>query len=450
VEIRNLRHLTREPSSDPNLKAYYQFNETVPMILDKVGIAHATFNGNADRIESTAPVGGGISMQLVVNSGGNYSFGNTGVSVWFPPSGTYPQGEIVVSKLGILPDTTPAKLPPIPLGFWIINNYGSNGIFSPLDSLFFNQAGFMSQYMADSLQYKLFTRQDNDDGSTWKNVIKDGSSGIAGMTGDIRFHDASSVTEFGQFIITRDSFRMGAPKVVIADPPDTETMMRGGSSVLLSTKTTNQGIKLPVFNQTRIENIKSPEAGLLAYDGANKSVIYFNGSSWRTLLKAPIGIPEGLSSAGNPGPGIGIANIDSSSILHMSDDGGMVLLPTFDTLQSLQIKQPLEGMLLYNANSNKINCYNGSAWAAYADSVSTYAVNLLPPEYSYPGVSVGSNLKSPNAALQFNDPASTWLLCPVSPALIRNPVEGLFIYSTEHGLPLIFDGSNWNVLMVSE
>ena len=75
-EIRELMHLTKEDiiSTDPNLKAYLQFNEPNGKTYDKSGNGfHTTMNsGNLNRIPSTAPVGGGTSARAEVNSGGVY------------------------------------------------------------------------------------------------------------------------------------------------------------------------------------------------------------------------------------------------------------------------------------------------------------------------------------------------------------------------------------------
>lgn len=68
-EIKELMHLTKDPTSDPDLLAYYQFNEVSGDILDKAGISPARLLGNAERITSTAPIGAGTSTTRTESTG---------------------------------------------------------------------------------------------------------------------------------------------------------------------------------------------------------------------------------------------------------------------------------------------------------------------------------------------------------------------------------------------
>ena len=79
-EIRDHRHLTKENliETDSDIIAYYQFNEEEGRILDKVGISHASLKGNALRVFSSAPLGGGTSDRQNIAEGGTYNFENTG------------------------------------------------------------------------------------------------------------------------------------------------------------------------------------------------------------------------------------------------------------------------------------------------------------------------------------------------------------------------------------
>ncbi|HAP01987.1 MAG TPA: hypothetical protein DCQ93_08700, partial [Bacteroidetes bacterium] len=98
-EIRELMHLTKNPLLDSSLVRYYQFNEITGPILDKVGSAHAYFNGGASRVTSTGPFGGGISYRKNISTSGIHSFINTGfIGEWISGS-TLPMGDVVVSRI---------------------------------------------------------------------------------------------------------------------------------------------------------------------------------------------------------------------------------------------------------------------------------------------------------------------------------------------------------------
>jgi hypothetical protein len=133
AEIRELMHLTKVPADQPNLISYYQFNETSGLALDRVGVRHGSLVGpTVKREKSTAPVGKGVSKRLNVATGKKrFTFDGTGLTLVFPAAGAYPNGEMVVSRLVVAPDTLPNSLFQSSRGYWILQNYGSNANFSP-------------------------------------------------------------------------------------------------------------------------------------------------------------------------------------------------------------------------------------------------------------------------------------------------------------------------------
>jgi PKD repeat protein/photosystem II stability/assembly factor-like uncharacterized protein len=135
-EVRLLRHLTKEhqampgdPSYDPDLVAYYQFNETGGDALDRVRLAHGSVGGAVQRFPSSVPVGAGESALETISEAGYYDFESTGLTMEFPTSSSYPDGELVVSRINLLPNLLP-NLNPGLQSYWIINNYGENTFFS--------------------------------------------------------------------------------------------------------------------------------------------------------------------------------------------------------------------------------------------------------------------------------------------------------------------------------
>ncbi len=195
-EVRLLRHLTKIPGN--NLIGYYQFNEQKSVSYNKVGNLHAQMGGI--RAESTAPVGGGSSQMLNVNSAGLKSYNTPGVQIGFPASSTYPNGNVVVSKINLIPDGGAA------LGtglnrYWVINNYGTNASFSLLDSIIFSQYGAYED--CPNSEFLLFKRGDNAEGNTWGTSI-DHSDNFNVSSESAVFSTGNNVTSFGQFYMVPD------------------------------------------------------------------------------------------------------------------------------------------------------------------------------------------------------------------------------------------------------
>ena len=129
-EIRLLRHLTKERQADPNaleydpdFAAYFQFNEGSDRLIDRIGFAHGQIAGNGELMPSTAPVGKGNSAQEFVSGSGVYDFAGTDLSMDFMEDGSLPEGNVVVSRINLLPNLLP-NTNQHPEAYWIINNYG--------------------------------------------------------------------------------------------------------------------------------------------------------------------------------------------------------------------------------------------------------------------------------------------------------------------------------------
>ncbi len=212
-EIRELMNLTKNnpntgslPSIDPSLIAYYQFNELPALqCYDKVNSQHAVLMGSTiNKIKSTAPVGGGTFQRIAVNTGGLVNFAKPGVELNFPSSGTYPNGDVVVTKINVPSDQLclPATLPD-PTGYYVIRNYGSNSTFSELTKLKFkNVNGKTSTHVANLNKVKLFKRNANADGNTWGVAIDSADAIVVnGATGNIEFSTNLHLSDFGQLEI---------------------------------------------------------------------------------------------------------------------------------------------------------------------------------------------------------------------------------------------------------
>ncbi len=227
-EIRLLRHLTLNDLniSDPDLLAYYQFNELSGQVLDKKGIAHAIMYGGSARVNSGAPVGGGSSYKQICNTGTSYNFTQSGCQITFPQTGTWPDGEVVVTRINLAPGNPPNYFPNLG-SYWIINNYGANQQISPLDEiLFYPSMGEISPSVSsDPSKAVLFQRADNSDQNSWVQNCNASNAG-SGQNSFLGFSNACNITETGQFYITSNDSLInllgGTVTVVEHNPVDSK------------------------------------------------------------------------------------------------------------------------------------------------------------------------------------------------------------------------------------
>ncbi len=187
-EIRELMHLTKAPEEFPNLVSYYQFNEASGLALDRVGVRHGSLVGpTIKRERSTAPVGKGVSKRLNIAAGKKrYTFEGTGLSLVFPTSGTYPNGEVVVSRLSVPPDTIPGVVYSSSTDYWILQNYGANANFTAPADIWFSKIGAMPADLPAS-SCKIWRRGPVAFGPNWQNIdsadeLKEGQNASLGFT----------------------------------------------------------------------------------------------------------------------------------------------------------------------------------------------------------------------------------------------------------------------------
>jgi hypothetical protein len=200
-EIREKRHLTAYLAQEPNLVAYYQFNNTSTSEFDKKGGIGLTFAGAATRVTSTAPVGGGSYSRLMVNAEGVKDFIGTNCRIEFPSSSTYPNGDIVVTQLNIAPDQNPAGGISLSNKYWIVNNYGANAGFTALTSMIFSNLGSFATGMPND--FKLYKRGSGLDGASWGASI-DAADALENSQ-SLTFSTGSNITGFSQFTINNES-----------------------------------------------------------------------------------------------------------------------------------------------------------------------------------------------------------------------------------------------------
>ena len=207
-DLRTWRHLTKERQADPghalhdpDLVAYYQFNETDNTVYDRVGVKHGKLLNGATSVISTAPVSTGSSTKLTVATGGVYDFTTEGVSLEFPSSGVLPDGEVVVTRLRADPMVSPATNIH-PGAYWVINNYGTADFAELAEISFDGISGVDAADLNQPGQFVLYKRASNADDDDWGDYLARATAAEAGAK--FTFGAGNGVTSFSQFVIGQD------------------------------------------------------------------------------------------------------------------------------------------------------------------------------------------------------------------------------------------------------
>jgi photosystem II stability/assembly factor-like uncharacterized protein len=206
-EVRKWKHLTKSTAGDPiltGLIAYYQFNESSGSTsINKTGNPNfASYVGSGyTHDKSNAPVFGGKSEKINVNTAGQKNFATAGLSMTFA-NGTYPNGDVWVSRGSINPDQLPDQLSKYN-SYTIVNNYGTNQTFTPLSAMSFTGNSLFVNPVASN--YNLYKRGSNDFGNTWGTRIdKADSVSGTGLNAVVTFSTGLNVTSFSQFVLSND------------------------------------------------------------------------------------------------------------------------------------------------------------------------------------------------------------------------------------------------------
>ncbi len=199
AEIREKRHLVKDPTIETGLKAYYQFNQydqSESTLYELVGGEQSTILSSIVDPNSPLPVGTGEVARIPSVSNGIHTFADTDLSIDFPVGTTAPEGEVVVTRLDASPNVEPAASADLTSQYWIVNNYGTN--ISGLEAdMTFTSGGFMSNANAEN--YHLFKRESNEV-SNWSDL--GGATTVSVGNNTMTFEEVAS---FSQFIISKNN-----------------------------------------------------------------------------------------------------------------------------------------------------------------------------------------------------------------------------------------------------
>ena len=198
-ELRLSRHLTKSELSDPDLICYYQFNHNANgVVFDKKSSYDLSVNGNSNLVSSDAPVGPGVSELVNINTVGEYASFAVGLDLVFPVGSPIPNGDVVLSRIDILPSSQPSTFSAADR-YWVINNYGFNqGLFN-LESLKINNLPAISSPQ----DYSLYSRDANSGAEiSW---FDQGQASPESSSGSVLFDAASSPIFFtAQYFVGTD------------------------------------------------------------------------------------------------------------------------------------------------------------------------------------------------------------------------------------------------------
>lgn len=200
-EIREQRHLTLTQAmidADPTVLLYYQFNEQEGAILDRRGVKHATLIGQAQRSVSGGPFGKGESDRIAIATNGSYTFTNTESSIEFGAGSVIPDGEVVLSRINVLPNELPGTNINFD-GYFVLNNYGTNQTFDA-DGLVLKPAIYTAP--SNNWQVNLHQRGENEHLNNW---VLNCTASQATATG-IEFNSGCAISESAQFFPITDQF----------------------------------------------------------------------------------------------------------------------------------------------------------------------------------------------------------------------------------------------------
>ncbi len=242
-EIREKMHLINNNSLiETGLLKYVQFNtidslsNLVYELIDKTSINLPNRNS---LVNSSAPVGRGVSFRNNIISAGKHTFLGTGIEIYTSSKNgsIFPNGEIVVSKIKPVPSHLPDnKNSSSQDYYYIINNFGTNFNFSPIDSIRFNNLNINS---SQSINYKLYKRTSFAYGNdNWGNSLSFGKN----YSNTILSFLGSGINSFGQFVIS--SPIICNPQTSFIKASDTLLCFDKGTNIFLSENYNSTSFKI--------------------------------------------------------------------------------------------------------------------------------------------------------------------------------------------------------------
>jgi len=199
-EIRELMHLTKKPVQDASLVTYLQFNESSGQAYDRAGLGHVFLSGGASRITSTGPFGGGNSGRAAMFASNNYTLAAQGISL--STAANPPSGDVWISRINLQPDVCPSNPVSTSNCYWVIQNYGSNNVFTEFQQISLQGTGWQDLNCGSNLLYK---RGAGFDGNTW--MMTDSADNCSGSLpgNNVTFQSGNQINSSCQVVMAGEA-----------------------------------------------------------------------------------------------------------------------------------------------------------------------------------------------------------------------------------------------------
>jgi hypothetical protein len=243
------------------------------------------------------------------------------------------------------------------------------------------------------------------------------------------------------------------------------------SYAVLDLESTTKGLRLPrltslnrdALNLTSEPSTAESAKGLFFFNANDKNLQYWNGAEWKAIDGTVIAWTSGTAlnrESSNVVIGSVADNTDYFALLKIESDSRGIRLPWVrsniaDALTQTNNGSAKSGLLLYNADTNFIQYWNGKDWIALDGSV----IPVTPSAGSRPvsqGVNIGDLNEPPfHSELAFAGAAEKAIQLPCLTSAARNNLltgatsseltaaAGLIIFNTDTEQLEFFDGTDW-------
>ncbi|KIO77422.1 hypothetical protein TH53_09060 [Pedobacter lusitanus] len=311
-EIQENMHLTLN-GNEPGLKVYLQGqgNAGAGQLIDVSPnhyVVEAT--GAVQRTASSAPVANGISETMTLTAAGKYDSKLTGLALNYTASGTYPKGNIVISKLNSLPFNPKTNTNILNSKYWIIRNYGDTEA-SAIES------AELSAIPDSKVNLSLYKRGFNQS--------EDWSTGIAGTSQANSTVFTAGNTDLRNNQIIIDSKVNSFPLIAIHSPQNNAVYKTSDSIKVTGTASDPDG----------------PNPSITLYNGQTKISTLAGPSFSQTIEPLAAGTYQLIARATD---GAGLITSDSVSVTVKTNAKPLVSLTSpeentiFDTSQTIIVK----------------------------------------------------------------------------------------------------------------
>jgi gliding motility-associated-like protein len=393
-EIQENMHLTLS-GNEPGLKVYLQGQGNAgPGQLIDVSPNHYVVEatGNVQREASSAPVANGLSQTLALTAAGKYDFNLVGLALNYAATGTYPKGNVVISRLNSLPFNLSANTNTLDSKYWIIRNYGDTTA-SALEST------ELSGVANSSINLNLHQRGFNQSG--------DWSTGIQGTTQMSFSSFSAGAADLRNSQIIIDSKANTAPLIAFSSPSDNGSYKTTDTIKMTGTATDPDGLA-PVVE---------------LYNGSTK-LSTLNGPSFNyNLGPLPDGTYQLLAKAIDKA---GLTTTDTVSVTVKTNTNPLIALTSpaqnavFDTSQPILLKAEASDE---DGTIALVEFYDGSLKIGES--------NALPYQFNWTGTTVGNHQLTAKARdNNGGESSSEALVLQVTPV---NAAPAVAIISPENG-----------------